>query len=88
MFYNIFNENQHIAAYESFDAITKILTNKNFKDEITYYLSKKYFEKFLSYIETYTNPLFFDMLSEIIYSIEDLDDLLKLLGNLFMRIKK
>ena len=88
LFYNIFNENQHIAAYESFDAITKILTNKNFKDEITYYLSKKYFEKFLSYIETYTNPLFFDMLSEIIYSIEDLDDLLKLLGNLFMRIKK
>jgi hypothetical protein len=51
-------------------------------------LSKKYYEKFLAYIETYTNPLFFDMLSEIIYSIEDLDDLLKLLGNLFIRIKK
>ena len=88
LFFNIFNEKQHIAAYESFDAITKILTNKNFKNEITYYLSKKYYEKFLSYIETYTNPLFFDMLSEIIYSIEDLDDLLKLLGNLFIRIKK
>jgi hypothetical protein len=88
LFFNIFNEKQHIAAYESFDAITKILTNKNFKNEITFYLSKKYYEKFLSYIETYTNPLFFDMLSEIIYSIEDLDDLLKLLGNLFTRIKK
>ena len=88
LFFNIFNEKHHIAAYESFDAITKILTNKNFKNEITYYLSKKYYEKILSYIETYTNPLFFDMLSEIIYSIEDLDDLLKLLGNLFIRIKK
>ena len=88
LFFNIFNEKQHIAAYESFDAITKILTNKNFKNEITNYLSKKYYEKFLSYVETYTNPLFFDMLSEIIYSIEDLDDLLKLLGNLFIRIKK
>ena len=88
LFFNIFNEKQHIAAYESFDAITKILTNKNFKNEITYYLSKKYYEKFLAYIETYTNPLFFDMLSEIIYSIEDINDLLKLLGNLFIRIKK
>ena len=88
LFFNIFNEKQHIAAYESFDAITKILTNKNFKNEITYYLSKKYYEKFLAYIETYTNPLFFDMLSEIIYSIEDTNDLLKLLGNLFIRIKK
>ena len=88
LFFNIFNEKQHIAAYESFDAITKILTNKNFKNEITYYLSKKYYEKFLAYIETYTNPLFFDMLSEIIYSIEDIDDLLKLLGNLFVRIKR
>ena len=88
LFFNIFNEKKHIAEYESFDAITKILTNKNFKNEITYYLSKKYYEKFLSYIETYSNPLFFDMLSEIIYSIEDLDDLLKLLGNLFIRIKK
>ena len=88
LFFNIFNEKQHIAAYESFDAIIKILTNKNFKNEITFYLSKKYYEQFLSYIETYTNPLFFDMLSEIIYSIEDLDDLLKLLGNLFIRIKK
>ena len=88
LFFNIFNEKKHIAEYESFDAITQILTNKNFKNEITYYLSKKYYEKFLAYIETYTNPLFFDMLSEIIYSIEDLDDLLKLLGNLFIRIKK
>ena len=88
LFFNIFNEKQHIAAYESFDAITKILTNKNFKNEITYYLSKKYYEKFLAYIETYTNPLFFDMLSEIIYSIEDINDLLKLLGNLFIRIRK
>ena len=88
LFYNIFDEKKNIAAYECFDAITKILTNKNFKNEVTYYLSKKYYEKFLSYIETYTNPLFFDMLSEIIYSIEDLDDLLKLLGNLFTRIKK
>ena len=88
LFYNIFDEKQHIAAYESFDAIKKILTNKNFKNEITYYLSKKYYAQILSYIETYTNPLFFDMLSEIIYSIEDLDDLLKLLGNLFIRIKK
>ena len=88
LFFNIFNEKKHIAEYESFDAIIQILTNKNFKNEITYYLSKKYYEKFLSYIQTYTNPLFFDMLSEIIYSIEDLDDLLKLLGNLFIRIKK
>ena len=88
LFFNIFNEKQHIAAYESFDAITKILTNKNFKNEITYYLSKKYYEKILTYIETYTNPLFFDMLSEIIYSIEDIEELLKLLGNLFIRIKK
>ena len=88
LFFNIFNEKQHIASYESFDAITKILTNKNFKNEITYYLSKKYYEKFLAYIETYTNPLFFDMLSEIIYSIEDINDLLKLLGNLFIRIRK
>ena len=88
LFFNIFNEKQHIASYETFDAITKILTNKNFKNEITYYLSKKYYEKFLAYIETYTNPLFFDMLSEIIYSIEDINDLLKLLGNLFIRIRK
>ncbi len=88
LFYNIFDEKQHIAAYESFDAIKKILTNKNFKNEITYYLSKKYYAQILSYIEAYTNPLFFDMLSEIIYSIDDLDDLLKLLGNLFIRIKK
>ena len=88
LFYNIFNEKEHIAQYESFEAITKILTNKNFKNEITYYLSKKYYEKILSFTETCSNPLFFDMLSEIVYSIEDLDDLQQLLENLFVRIKK
>ena len=88
LFYNIFNENEHIAQYESFEAITKILTNKNFKNEITHYLAKKYYEKILSFIETCSNPIFFDMLSEIVSSIEDLDDLQKLLENLFIRIKK
>ena len=88
LFYNIFNENEHIAQYESFEAITKILTNKNFKNEITYYLSKKYYEKILTFTETCSNPIFFDMLSEIVYSIEDLNDLQKLLENLFIRIKK
>ena len=88
LFFNIFNENQQIAQYESFEAITKILTNKNFKNEITSYLCKKYSEKILSFSETCSNPIFFDMLSEIIYSIDDLDDLQKLLENLFVRIKK
>ena len=88
LFYNIFNENEHIAQYESFEAITKILTNKNFKNEITHYLAKKYYGKILSFIETCSNPIFFDMLSEIVSSIEDLDDLQKLLENLFIRIKK
>ena len=88
LFYNIFNENEHIAQYESFEAITKILTNKNFKNEITHYLAKKYYVKILSFIETCSNPIFFDMLSEIVSSIEDLDDLQKLLENLFIRIKK
>ena len=88
LFYNIFNENEHIAQYESFEAITKILTNKNFKNEITHYLSKKYYEKILSFIETCSNPIFFDMLSEIVSSLEDLDDLQQLLQNLFVRIKK
>ena len=34
LFFNIFNGNEQIAQYESFEAITKILTNKNFKNEI------------------------------------------------------
>ena len=88
LFFNIFNENEQIAQYESFEAITKILTNKNFKNEITSYLCKKYSEKILSFSETCSNPIFFDMLSEIVYSIDDLDDLQKLLENLFVRIKK
>ena len=88
LFFNIFNGNEQIAQYESFEAITKILTNKNFKNEITSYLCKKYSEKILSFSETCSNPIFFDMLSEIIYSIDDLDDLQKLLENLFVRIKK
>ena len=88
LFQNIFNENKNIAQYESIEAITKILTNKNFKNEITYYLSKKYYEKILVFINTISNPLFFDMLSEIVYTIEDLDDLEQLLENLFTRIKK
>ena len=88
LFFNIFNENEHIAQYESFEAITKILTNKNFKNEITHYLSKKYYEKILSFTETCSNPIFFDMLSEIVDSIDDLDDLKQLLENLFIRIKK
>ena len=88
LFFNIFNENEQIAQYESFEAITKILTNKNFKNEITSYLCKKYYEEILSFSETCSNPIFFDMLSEIVNSIEDLDDLQKLLENLFIRIKK
>ena len=88
LFYNIFNENEHIAQYESFETVTKILTNKNFKNEITSYLNKKYYEQILIFTETSSNPLFFDMLSEIVFSIEDLDDLSKLLENLFVRIKK
>ena len=88
LFFNIFNEKEHIAQYESFEAITKILTNKNFKNEITYYLSKKYYEQILSFSETCSNLIFFDMLSEIVYSIEDLDDLQQLLENLLVRIKK
>ena len=88
LFYNIFNENEHIAQYESFETVTKILTNKNFKNEITSYLNKKYYEQILIFTETSSNPLFFDMLSEIVFSIEDLNDLSKLLENLFVRIKK
>ena len=88
LFFNIFNENEQIAQYESFEAITKILTNKNFKNEITSYLCKKYYEEILSFSETCSNPIFFDMLSEIVNSIEDLDNLQKLLENLFIRIKK
>ena len=88
LFFNIFNEKEHIAQYESFEAITKILTNKNFKNEITSYLSKKYYEQILSFAQTCSNPVFFDMLSEIVYSIDDLDNLQDLLENLFVRIKK
>ena len=88
LFYNIFNENEHIAQYESFEAVTKILTDKNYKNEITYYLCKKFYEQILVYTETCSNPIFFDMLSEIVYSIEDLEDLQQLLEKLFIRIKK
>ena len=88
LFFNIFNEKEHIAQYESFEAITKILTNKNFKNEITSYLSKKYYEQILSFAQTCSNPVFFDMLSEIVYSVDDLDNLQDLLENLLVRIKK
>ena len=88
LFYNIFNQKEHVAQYESFEAITKILTNKNFKNEITHYLSKKYYEQILAFTEICSNPVFFDMLSEIVSSIEDLDDLQNLLENLFVRIRK
>ena len=88
LFCNIFNQKEHVAQYESFEAITKILTNKNFKNEITHYLSKKYYEQILSFTEICSNPIFFDMLSEIVSSIEDIDDLQNLLENLFVRIRK
>ena len=87
LFSNIFKKGNIIAVYESFDAITKILSNKNFGNEISNFLSQKY-ENFIYFIEVYTNPLFFDVLLRTVKSIEDPKELLKILQTLFLRVRK
>lgn len=87
LFYNIFmNKTTKIAQYESFESLKVILaSNLKFKENFVV-VSQKYMSEFIEYSRNSNNVLFFDILSEIINSINNDEILFELIKNLFRRI--
>ena len=95
LFINIFNEkndnNNLIGIYESYEAIKKIIINKNINNNnnnILYSISSKYSILFIKFIPSSNFPLFFEVLTYISKYINDNNILLSLLNSLFNRIVK
>ena len=72
LFYNIFmNKTTKVAQYESFESLKVILaSNLKFKENFVV-VSQKYMNEFIEYSRNSNNILFFDILSEIINSINN-----------------
>lgn len=87
LFYNIFmNKTTKVAQYESFESLKVILaSNLKFKENFVV-VSQKYMNEFIEYSRNSNNILFFDILSEIISSINNDEVLFELIKNLFRRI--
>ena len=80
------NKTTKVAQYESFESLKVILaSNLKFKENFVV-VSQKYMNEFIEYSRNSNNILFFDILSEIISSINNDEVLFELIKNLFRRI--